>query len=273
MANLNSLPAAVLEACVSFLSPTDVDEKKLKATSRALATAVRHALTRGQWKAMYQEVRFTRRLLDTAGTSAEREQLLRVARLIKLGDYEPVDRVHVPIDDGAFQTVIVSCLAEAVDTRSLALAQKARVCISFYRSWADGAFHPEFDVFARGPLHEARQRGCLLHGVDDVLAAYCSGHWPEMDTPSNEWPPSSRTSELYVDEFSDGGAQCRDVHFMFESPVILFSGLYRMVIPGEDLRNKELFDYVPDPLPGMHGGGYWFCVPDNQRFASSGEAL
>ena len=206
---------------LDFLSAAEAFDGDLVATSRRFAVDVQHALRSRVCRhhVHYVQLQLAERFMAAAGTRAEREVMsyaLGVAGVPFPAAMDKALRAEIrasadptPIEVEELSACILRlpdftrdlCLRlvlAAHETGSVALALKARVCISRMRGNYDSDDSRLSAFLApQGPLAAARDQA-------GAAREYCRRVWPEADMPP-DWPPARTDWRRVDDGLAPGG--------------------------------------------------------------------
>ena len=209
---------------LDFLSSAEAFDEGLVATSRSFAVDVQRALRSRNCRhhVHYVQLQLAERFMAAAGTRAQREAMSYALGAAEIPIPAAMDKalraeIRTSSADPTHLEELSACFLRLPDftrdlclrlvlaaheTGSVALALKARVCISRMRGNYD-YYSDDSRLSALlapgGPLAAARNQA-------GAAREYCREVWPEADTPpGDDWPPARTDWRRVDDGLAPGG--------------------------------------------------------------------
>ena len=212
----------VITLILDHLTAAEAFDKGLIATSRGFAVDVQQALRSRACRhhVYYVQLQLAERFMAAAGTRAQREAMSYALGAAEIPIPAAMDRalsaeIRTSSADPTHLEELSACFLRLPDftrdlclrlvlaaheTGSVALALKARVCISRMRGnydyYSDDSRLSAF-LAPQGPLAAAREQA-------GAAREYCRGVWPEADMPP-DWPPARTDWRRVDDGLAHGG--------------------------------------------------------------------
>ena len=201
---------------LTYLPVEQVRDGLMIATSSAFARYAKRALDGNLCSSI--EALLAERFMAAAGTRAEREVMsyaLGVARVripaamdkaLRAEARASADPTPLEVEELSacfsrlfdfIQDLCVPLVLAAHETGYVALALKARLCISTVRGDDSDPSCLAF-LAPGGPFATARNQA-------GAAREYCDENWPEADTPPRDWPPADWRISMVKDGLAPGG--------------------------------------------------------------------
>ena len=214
----------VITLILDHLTAAEAFDKDLIATSRGFAVDVQQALRSRACRhhVYYVQLQLAERFMAAAGTRAQREAMSYALGAAEIPIPAAMDKalraeIRTSSADPTHLEELSACFLRLPDftrdlclrlvlaaheTGSVALALKARVCISRMRGnydyYSDDSRLSAF-LAPGGPLAAARNQA-------GAAREYCREVWPEADTPpGDDWPPARTDWRRVDDGLAPGG--------------------------------------------------------------------
>ena len=244
----------VIPLILDCLTAAEAFDEGLVATSRSFAVDVQHALRSRVCRhhVHYVQLQLAERFMAAAGTRAEREVMsyaLGVARVripaamgkaLRAEARASADPTPLEVEELSacfsrlfdfIQDLCVPLVLAAHETGYVALALKARLCISTVRGDDSDPSCLAF-LAPGGPFATARNQA-------GAAREYCDENWPEADTPPRDWPPADWRISMVKDGLAPGGRTSAEM---------------QRADRGGPVRNSVRFPHrlsIPDPGRGL----------------------